>query len=171
MHLVVSCTRLGVFISDIEHLTNEIVRIKRMFHRIGQQTPEAARQRSASWLLLAIRKRGPIRLADLAAACYIDASTASRQTAELVADGLLRRESDPSDGRVSLLALTEEGEQEAREILRRREEFFTAALSDWDRADIRRLADLMGRLTDAIDEQAERHVPGHSSIDVRKVGT
>jgi DNA-binding MarR family transcriptional regulator len=169
--LSIATTR-AVTISDIEQLINELVRLKRMIHRIGQRSPEAARQRSASWLLFAIRARGPIRLADLATACYIDASTASRQTAELVADGLLRRDSDPTDGRVSLLALTDEGERAVREMLRRREEFFTAALSDWTDDDVRRLAELMGRLTDAIDEQAERRaLDPPPTDDARKVPT
>jgi DNA-binding MarR family transcriptional regulator len=117
-----------------------------------------------------IRHRGPIRLADLATACYIDASTASRQAAELVSDGFLNRQSDPHDGRASLLALTDKGEQAIQELIRRREAFFTAALSDWNADDVRQLADLLERLNSDLNEQADFDVPDHTpdSDDVRK---
>jgi DNA-binding MarR family transcriptional regulator len=144
---------------DIERVINEMVRLRRLIQRLGQRPSDAPRLRSARWLLFAVRHRGPLRLADLAAASYIDASTASRQTAELVAHGLLRRESDPTDGRVSLLALTEAGEQTVQDLIRQREAFFTAALDGWDATDVRQLAELMGRLTDALDTQADRPAP------------
>ena len=150
---------------EIESVIHEMVRLKRLIHRLGQAPHDAPRARSANWLLFAVRHRGSIRLADLAAACYIDASTASRQTAELVAQGLLRRESDPADGRVSLLALTDEGEQVVQELIEQRKVFFGSALADWDYDDVRQLAVLMGRLTDALDAQADRP----ETFDSRKV--
>ena len=152
---------------EIESVIHEMVRLKRLIHRLGQAPHDAPRARSANWLLFAVRHRGSIRLADLAAACYIDASTASRQTAELVAQGLLRRESDPADGRVSLLTLTDEGEQVVQELIEQRKAFFGSALADWDCDDVRRLAELMGRLTDALDAQADRP----ETFDSRKVAT
>jgi len=150
---------------EIESVIHEMVRLKRLIHRLGQAPHDAPRARSANWLLFAVRHRGSIRLADLAAACYIDASTASRQTAELVAQGLLRRESDPADGRVSLLTLTDEGEQVVQELIEQRKAFFGSALADWDHDDVRQLAVLMGRLTDALDAQADRP----ETFDSRKV--
>jgi|SRR5215510_15199751 len=150
---------------EIESVIHEMVRLKRLIHRLGQAPHDAPRARSANWLLFAVRHRGSIRLADLAAACYIDASTASRQTAELVAQGLLRRESDPADGRVSLLTLTDEGEQVVQELIEQRKVFFGSALADWDYDDVRQLAVLMGRLTDALDAQADRP----ETFDSRKV--
>ena len=141
---------------EIERVINEMVRLKRLIHRLGQRPNDAPRPKSANWLLFAVRHRGPMRLADLAAACYIDASTASRQTAELVGQGLLRRESDPADGRVSLLALTDEGEQTVQELIEQRKAFFSSALAEWDCDDVHRLAELMGRLTDSLDAEADR---------------
>jgi DNA-binding MarR family transcriptional regulator len=155
---------------DIESVIHEMVRLKRLIHRLGQAPHDAPRARSANWLLFAVRHRGSIRLADLAAACYIDASTASRQTAELVAQGLLRRESDPADGRVSLLTLTDEGEQVVQELIEQRKAFFGSALADWDYDDVRQLAVLMGRLTDALDAQADRPASDQpETLDSRKV--
>lgn len=150
-----------------------MVGFKRLIHRLGGQSSDARRQRSAYGLLFTIRHRGPIRLADLATACYIDASTASRQAAELVSDGLLQRQADPNDGRASLLALTDQGEQAIQELIRKREAFFTAALSDWNVDDIRQLADLLERLNGDLNEQADFDVPDQTadSDDVRKVTT
>ena len=156
---------------DIERVINEMVRLKRLIHRLGQRPQDAPRPRSSNWLLFAVRHRGPLRLADLAAACYIDASTASRQTAELVTQGLLGREPDPTDGRASLLALTEEGEQTVQDLIKQREEFFTSALAEWNDDDVRRLAELMGRLTDALDAEADRPSVRSEVLDPRKVAT
>ncbi|HYJ70496.1 MAG TPA: MarR family transcriptional regulator [Nocardioidaceae bacterium] len=150
-----------------------MVGFKRLIHRLGGQSSDARRQRSAYGLLFTIRHRGPIRLADLATACYIDASTASRQVAELVSDGLIERQADPHDGRASLLALTDKGEQAIQELIRRRDAFYTAALSDWNADDIRQLADLLERLNRDLDEQADSDVPGSTpdTNDSRKVTT
>ena len=176
--MVVACIQLlyaykvGVrLIADTERLVNELIRLNRVIHRLKHGPADAPRQRSAYWLLFAIREHGPIRLADLANACHIDASTASRQTAELVAEGLLRREADPADGRASLLAITDTGEQTVRELIGRRKEFFASVLSDWDSDDVQYTADLLGRLADAIGERVDRRVPDpdETSDDVRKV--
>jgi DNA-binding MarR family transcriptional regulator len=150
-----------------------MVGFKRLIHRLGGQSSDARRQRSAYGLLFTLRHRGPIRLADLATACYIDASTASRQVAELVSDGLLERQADPNDGRASLLALTDTGEQAIQELIRRRDAFYTSALSDWNADDIRQLADLLERLNRDLDEQADSDVPGSTpdTNDSRKVTT
>jgi DNA-binding MarR family transcriptional regulator len=89
-----------------------------------------------------------------------------------VSDGLLQRQADPNDGRASLLALTDEGEQAVQELIRKREAFFTSALSDWNADDIRQLADLLERLNRDLNKQADSHVPDHTSdTDVRKVTT
>jgi DNA-binding MarR family transcriptional regulator len=173
MHLVALCSDLcserSGPIADLERLMQETGRFKRMLHRVGQRSAAASRERSANWLLLAVKSRGPLRLADLAAACYIDASTASRQTTDLITRGLLRRQADPDDGRASLLALTDDGERALAELIRAREEFFAAALADWDPDDIQRLAELLTRFTDAIGAQADRQLSDHDeSTDVRK---
>jgi DNA-binding MarR family transcriptional regulator len=175
MHLVVGCTRTRErAISDLERLISETARFKRLFQRLAHHSPSGGRDRSANWLLFAVRHHGPVRLADLASACYIDASTASRQVADLVTRGLLERRADPADGRASLLALTDDGERAVQVMIRAREEFFTGALADWDDDDVRRLADLLSRLTDDLLDQAERRAPDHDhpsnrrSLDRRK---
>lgn len=148
-------------ISDIERLITQTGRFKRLFQRLAQQGSSGSRDRSANWLLFAVRHHGPLRLADLASTCYIDASTASRQTAGLVTRGLLERRADPADGRASLLALTDDGERAVQEMIRAREDFFATALADWKDDDVRRVADLLERLTDALLDEAERRVPDH----------
>lgn len=168
MHLVGSRRVSEPVIKDIERLIHETGRLKRMFQRLGQQAPGESRDRSANWLLFAIWRHGPIRLAELATATYIDASTASRQTADLVDRGLLMRQADPADGRASLLALTDAGERAVRDLIRAREEFFTTALADWEPDDIRQLAELLGRFADAIGNQADRPADDKTS-EVRKV--
>ena len=66
---------------------------------------------------------------------------------------------------MSLLTLTDEGEQVVQELIEQRKAFFGSALADWDHDDVRQLAVLMGRLTDALDAQADRP----ETFDSRKV--
>jgi DNA-binding MarR family transcriptional regulator len=52
---------------------------------------------------------GPLTVNELAAALYLDKSTASRVANSLVGKGILERRGDPDDGRVVRLAPTERG--------------------------------------------------------------
>ena len=52
---------------------------------------------SALMLLFPLRFLGPMRVTDLAEAKQADPSTVSRQAAQLVKAGLVRREADPED--------------------------------------------------------------------------
>jgi len=62
-------------------------------------------------VLSGLARIGPATAARLAGEIGIDRSGASRHADRLVKAGLLRREPDPSDGRGTLLVLTETGEE------------------------------------------------------------
>jgi DNA-binding MarR family transcriptional regulator len=59
--------------------------------------------------LATVAKRGPIRLADLASVEAVSAPSITRVVAELEHRGLIARRSDPTDGRASLLEVTQTG--------------------------------------------------------------
>jgi DNA-binding MarR family transcriptional regulator len=132
-----------------EHLISQVIRMQRAIHRL-KSTDSA---RSAHAILLMISMHGPLRVADLAVKMCVDASTVSRQTAWLVNDGLLRRTSDPADGRASVLALTDRGESVAAAVAERRRELFIRVIHDWPAREVQTFADLLRKFVDGLEAQ------------------
>jgi len=138
---------------DVDPLLTQVIRFTRLMHRLKQSGPGGSYDRSGNVLLMVIDRLGPLRVADLATTCHVDASTISRQAAELVTEGLLRREADPGDGRASLLALTDAGEDMVAELVRRRREFFTNVVSGWSPSDIESFLAQLTRFTDDMEDR------------------
>lgn len=108
---------------------------------------------SASQVLLhTVAAEGPIRASALAASVQADLSTVSRQVAALVGRGLLERQADARDGRVSLLAITDAGRTALARHEKGRQEFFEAVLSGWSPEEIRQFAGQLERFTAAYDQ-------------------
>lgn len=138
---------------DVEPLLTQVVRLSRLLHRLKSTGPDGSSGRSGNVLLLVVDRLGPLRVADLATTCHVDASTVSRQAAELVREGLLRRESDPEDGRASLLALTPRGEEQVAQLIQRRREFFSDVVSDWTTAEVDAFLAQLTRFVDNIERR------------------
>jgi MarR family transcriptional regulator, organic hydroperoxide resistance regulator len=119
---------------------------KQRFVVIGQEfdlAPQAA-------IALRMLGAGPRRMGELAQALFCDNSNITGITDRLEERGLVRREPDPSDRRVKLLVLTDEGERMRVEMTKRMAEPppQIAALSEDDQ---RALRDILRRAV----EQAE----------------
>jgi DNA-binding MarR family transcriptional regulator len=137
--------------NDADDLINQVIRLQRAIHRLKNTDTDSAR--SAHVILLMISQHGPLRVADVAVKMCVDASTVSRQTAWLVNDGLLRRTSDPADGRASVLALTERGESVAAAVAKRRRELFARIIHDWPARDVRAFSSLLRKFVDGLEAQ------------------
>jgi DNA-binding MarR family transcriptional regulator len=117
-------------------LADEIIR----FFRLGARAKgmlnsgDLGAEFSALMLLFPLRFLGPMRVTDLAEAKQADPSTVSRQAAQLVRAGLVRREADPGDGRASRLAITDAGLSACRKLHDAREGFLGEVLSSWPNA-------------------------------------
>ena len=72
------------------------------------------------------------RLKDLAALAGLDASTVSRETAHLIALGLVERRSDLLDGRAARLALTEQGRERLRSLQEAVLDQLAQACASWE---------------------------------------
>jgi DNA-binding MarR family transcriptional regulator len=105
--------------------------------------------RSAMLLLFPLM-HGPQRPGALAELSHADPSTISRQVAELVRRGLVRREPDPSDGRASLLAITEAGREVCEQVRKLRRDLLAAAVTGWTDDELGMLASLLGRFNGAL---------------------
>jgi MarR family transcriptional repressor of emrRAB len=93
----------------------------------------------------------------LAEAMRVSHSRAVRVVDRLEADGLARREPDPSDGRRALVWLEPSGSDLARRALDARSRVLHAAVGELDPGDVRDLERLLGSLLDA------------TTVDVRAV--
>ena len=105
--------------------------------------------RSAMLLLFPLMD-GPQRPGALAELSHADPSTISRQVAELVRRELVRREPDPSDGRASLLAITDAGREVCERVRTLRRELLAAAVAGWTDAELDTFAGLLGRFNGAL---------------------
>ena len=100
--------------------------------------------------LARIRDLQPVRISDLAEEIDTERSTASRQVTELVDLGLVRRSSDPDDGRVVVLHVTDEGSAVMDRIYEAWYAELDEVLGRWSRRDRDRLLGLLERLDGAL---------------------
>ena len=105
--------------------------------------------RAALHLLVPLREEGPLRASALAEAVHADPSTVSRQTGELVREGLVERLADPDDGRASLLAVTDAGRSVCDAVREQRLHAVARLVEGWPDEDLTTFADLLARFVAA----------------------
>lgn len=106
----------------------------------------------ASYLLLAhLAESGPLRASSLVGEIGIDKGALSRQVQHLVDLGLLTRTADPADGRATLLAVSEDGQQRLDRVQRERSERFGNKLGDWSDEELADFASRLARYNAALD--------------------
>ncbi|MFT4087500.1 MAG: MarR family transcriptional regulator [Gordonia sp. (in: high G+C Gram-positive bacteria)] len=96
-------------------------------------------------------RHGPMRSRDLADVIVSDPSTVSRHVAQLVGDGLVRREADPGDGRASLLVLTDAGRRRVDEMFQARREMIVRLVDDWSDDEFTTFVSQLSRFVDAAE--------------------
>lgn len=137
-----------------EQLATEVSQLMRLMHPVKAAAAREAgsgvgHDRSAMLLLFPLM-RGPLRPGALAEASFADPSTISRQVAELVRRGFVRREPDPSDGRASLLAITDAGREVCERLRAMRRDLLAAAVDGWSDAELATFASLLNRFNGAL---------------------
>jgi DNA-binding MarR family transcriptional regulator len=137
-----------------EQLATEVSTLLRLMHPVKAAATRAGglgvgHDRSAMLLLFPLIQ-GPQRPGALAELSHADPSTISRQVAELVRRGLVRREPDPSDGRASLLAITDAGREVCERVRTLRRELLASAVAGWTDAELGSLAELLSRFNGAL---------------------
>lgn len=96
--------------------------------------------------------RGEIRMAELADALRVDASTATRAVRRLVDAGLALRTTATDDARGIVVAATARGRAAHEAVAERRRAAIVKMVSVFDLEERRSLADLMERLVGALDD-------------------
>lgn len=145
--------------SDLERIEAALVRLAR---RINDPRGNAAInaeagvdiERAGAVMLARVEELQPARLSHLAEASGIDVSTASRQVARLVDDGLVEQAPDPDDGRARVHQLTAEGMEVRARLAAARKRWLDDVLSGFTPEERAQLADLFTRFLDALAERA-----------------
>jgi DNA-binding MarR family transcriptional regulator len=93
---------------------------------------------------------GPLPMGELARASRMDGGAAARLVTVLEHDQLVRRVSSEHDGRISIVSLTEQGEELARKVSAVQHQHMVDALADWTPAEIETFAEALGRFVQSL---------------------
>jgi DNA-binding MarR family transcriptional regulator len=113
--------------------------------------PRRHPQGAAHMLLLPLHHHGAMRSQTLAEVTHTDPSTISRHVSLLLHEGLIARQADQTDGRASLLVVTDKGRDRVAEMRRSRDDMVAGLIEAWSDTDITRLAKLLGRFNDSFE--------------------
>ncbi|HVV14679.1 MarR family winged helix-turn-helix transcriptional regulator [Amycolatopsis sp.] len=102
---------------------------------------------TAAAVLNTLGREGPARVVDLAAAVGVTQQSMTTLAAQLRAQGLIRREPDPSDGRAVLITATPEGTRLVRRRRADRTGSLTPLLAELSGDELRDLAGALPALT------------------------
>jgi DNA-binding MarR family transcriptional regulator len=97
----------------------------------------------------------PPSIGSVATTLAIDPSTASRLVDQRVSEGLLERSPDPEDRRRIVLRLTRAGHALLEELAASRIGMLAEVTSGWSATDVRRLEQLLHRLSDGFEAYEE----------------
>jgi DNA-binding MarR family transcriptional regulator len=109
--------------------------VARLSRRLRQEANEGATPSQLA-ALATVERHGPMTLGDLAAHERVRPPTMTRIVAGLEESGLLSREIDPSDRRVSRMTLTGEGSRLLARSRTRKDAFLAAMLEHLDAEEI-----------------------------------
>ncbi|WP_207345044.1 MarR family transcriptional regulator [Arthrobacter sp. E3] len=101
---------------------------------------------AAYGLLSVLLNQGGMRLTDLARRIGVGKPSVSRQITFLVELGLVRKDTDPRDGRAQIIELTVLGHERMRSVLTGRQLAFHERLKDWNEEELTTFATLIAKL-------------------------
>ena len=97
-------------------------------------------------ILSTLRVSGPVRLRELARRTDLEAPLISREVRDLLAAGLVRRTSDPTDGRAGIVELTPKGRRASEAYRAATDDIIAETFSAWSAAELRALAESLERV-------------------------
>jgi len=138
----------------LERIETQIALLMRLGETTRRATPVAAHRaldRAAYVILRHLADAGPQNVSTLAHRLGLDGSTVTRQVSAMQRDGLIVREADPRDGRGTVIAPTPAGLRRMAAVRAARTDLYGRILASWSDKDREQLADLMGRLIEALE--------------------
>jgi DNA-binding MarR family transcriptional regulator len=138
-------------LDDLQRVEKAIVRIARIGG--GRDAARNRAERSGVFLsrpaisvLSALYASGPVRLSRLSDLTDLEAPLISREVARLADDGYVRRASDPTDGRATIVTLAAKGRRAYLDYRKATDEIVIEAFAAWKGAELRTLADYLERV-------------------------
>ena len=104
-------------------------------------------------LLVAIGRRGPIGVVELADNLGRDNTTVSRQVKKLEAQGLAHKPPNANDRRISEVTLSEQGQAIFAQIARARQKLMNQVLANWSPDEVQALFTLTRKYADSLQQQ------------------
>ena len=137
---------------DLEHEIGKLLRRVRRGLAERAARLEPALSATAYSLLVTLNEFGPHRAADLADLFALDKGAVSRMVHQLLELDLIERTPDPTDGRASILQVTDKARTKLAEQAVRRREEFGARLAGWAPESIDELAHGLAQFNEAISD-------------------
>jgi DNA-binding MarR family transcriptional regulator len=122
-----------------------------------QRIANSRMDRIALMVLGTLSNCGPSRLTTLAERTGFDASTMSRQVADLEQAGLLKPTTDPDDRRAALLEATPEGQEMMARLASGRRKRIERLVSEWGAKDIQTLGRMLKKLNESLEKYGEQN--------------
>jgi len=143
-----------------DQLGFNLVRVASLFKREHARALREYKLTPEQWQALAtLWRHGVLKQAEIGRVTMQDAPTVSRMLVRMERNGWLKRRSDPSDARSSLVQLTAEGDQLRHVLPAKLIRHFRAFLRDFPDAEQRQLLALLRQLRSATGdlERTEPH--------------
>lgn len=153
METQVQAQRATDVLADIERALTQLLRRgnqPKVYERLSAETGVQL-DRAAYAVICRLDACGPVRVSELAGLLAVDASTASRQVAQLEQAELVTRALDPVDRRAAVVRLTGKGEQVLGKVRAARRAGLGKLLAGWSEEDRRQLATLLARMVHEIE--------------------
>lgn len=128
---------MAVSSETAQSLIEELFLMGRAFRSTLAQPEEGQLLPGALGVLVVLETIGPCRQVDLAGEMRISPSALSRHITELVTAGYMSRHADPTDGRATLVEITDNGRELLHRVRISRARSMQKVLADWtdDEAD------------------------------------
>jgi DNA-binding MarR family transcriptional regulator len=145
--------------TDARVLTDAVTRLRRALRAsIRTDYPWETLPMAQVELLQVLGEHSPARVGDLALRQHLAPSTVSGLIGQMIASGLVARETDPADRRASVVTLTEAGREQLTAWTRaheRRMDAALASLSPADRSAVRAALPALFHLAEYLDPGEE----------------
>ncbi|MFU0886654.1 MarR family winged helix-turn-helix transcriptional regulator [Kluyvera sichuanensis] len=133
---------------DIISVMNQPARDEQLLQAAGVQLEQLLFP-----LLVAIGRRGPIGVVELADNLGRDYTTVSRQVKKLEAQGLAHKQPNAHDRRISEVTLSEQGQAIFAQIARARQKLMNRVLANWSPEEVQALFTLTRKYADSLQQQ------------------
>ncbi len=152
----------------IDRLVEDVLTLYHLIRRSSHPVKQGEITPEQYWLLLRLRRAGPMSIGQLAEALGLTGSSVTTGCKRLERDGLVKRERQSDDERMVLVALTPQGQQKIEAWQQQRRAFLSHLLAPLSPQEQSMLAALLERVletpplqTATTSQKEENHASDH----------